>query len=56
MILLIFPLLSDGYAATGDIDMECDEFLNSGIRYRHTSSSSTPHIDYIPLHISIIDT
>ncbi|KAH9519922.1 Protein M3, partial [Bulinus truncatus] len=35
--------------------MDCDEFLNYGLRYRHTTQSNSPGKDYLPFVVHILD-
>ena len=35
--------------------VDCDEFLNMGVRYRHTAETNSPDRDYIPLVVEIMD-
>ena len=35
--------------------VDCDEFLNMGVRYRHTADTNSPDRDYIPLVVEIMD-
>lgn len=35
--------------------VDCDEFLNMGVRYRHTAETNSPNRDHIPLVVEIMD-
>uniref|UniRef100_A0AAQ4PV11 Calx-beta domain-containing protein n=1 Tax=Gasterosteus aculeatus aculeatus TaxID=481459 RepID=A0AAQ4PV11_GASAC len=35
--------------------VDCDEFVNQGIRYKHTAKTNSPNRDYIPMVVEIQD-
>ena len=47
-----------GYVANDSIAMhnvDCDDFLKSNIKYKHSSSLTSPNKDYIPLLVQLYD-
>ncbi|MBN3297142.1 FREM2 protein, partial [Amia calva] len=42
------------YTANGQM-IDCDAFVNLGIRYKHTSTTSSPNRDYIPMLVELVD-
>ncbi|KAK6494141.1 FRAS1-related extracellular matrix protein 2-like [Huso huso] len=42
------------YTSNGQM-MVCDDFVNLGIRYKHTSTNNSPNRDYIPMLVELLD-
>ncbi|XP_070554250.1 extracellular matrix protein 3-like [Ptychodera flava] len=42
-------------AANTGIMMDCDDFLEAGIRYQHTAATDSPREDYIPMVVELLD-
>ncbi|XP_006629615.2 FRAS1-related extracellular matrix protein 3 [Lepisosteus oculatus] len=42
------------HTANGQM-IDCDEFVNLGVRYKHTSTTSSPNRDYIPMLVELMD-
>ncbi|KAL3878630.1 hypothetical protein ACJMK2_030964 [Sinanodonta woodiana] len=36
-------------------NIDCDQFLQLGIRYRHTAANKSPNMDYIPAVVELLD-
>lgn len=36
-------------------DMTCENFINSGIYYRHTTATGSPNRDHQPIIIDLVD-
>ncbi|XP_033743920.1 LOW QUALITY PROTEIN: extracellular matrix protein 3-like [Pecten maximus] len=48
-----FGIVSNGTTVLSDI--ECDRFLQMGIKYRYSNKNNSPNKDYIPMVVELLD-
>ncbi|XP_060078834.1 extracellular matrix protein 3-like [Ylistrum balloti] len=48
-----FGIVANGTTILSDV--ECDEFLQMGIKYRYSNKNNSPNKDYIPMVVELLD-